>query len=553
MKRLLSGAALHAPVLFGITSPESLYAKTGFFGVSRRPPLLVALPPGPWGRSAAPLHDMSLRLNGRPRFALMVLALPLLLAACAHQRPVGGSTGLELPAHWGGSVSAATMPATDLAAWWLRFGDAELSRQVEIALQASPSVQSALAALRQSRALADVAAAGLLPSLDGSAGAQRTHTRAQGGANAFNLGLAASWEPDLFGGARAGVSAAEADARAAQMSLANVQVALAAEVALAYIDLRSAQTRLAIAQSSLATQEDTLQIARWRSQAGLVSSLDVEQAITAAEQTRASVPQLQTTLAQARHRLAVLSGRAPGELGDLAGLAGLGSAPVPLPPDDLALAFPADTLRQRPDVRQSEARVEAAWARLAQADATRYPTLGLSGSLGLQALTLGTLTSSGSVVRSIVASLSAPLFDGGVIAGNIRAQEAALEQARADYRSSVLTALQDVEDALVALQGDRERSLSLATAAQAAANADVLARQQYQAGLVDFRTVLETQRSLLSAQDGAASVRASLAADHVSLYKALGGGWQPELADVPTGSVAETDTAQNPAAPPATR
>ncbi len=252
------------------------------------------------------------------------------------------------------------------------------------------------------------------------------------------------------------------------------------------------------------------------------------------------MPQLQTTLAQARHRLAVLSGRPPGALADL------GHAPVPLPPDDLALAFPADTLRQRPDLRQAEAQVQAAWARLAQADAKRYPALNLSGSLGLQALTLGSLTGGGSVVSAIAAGLSAPLFDGGAIAGNIRAQQAALEQARAEYRASVLTALQDVEDALVALQGDRARNLSLDAAARAAGRADELARQQYQAGLVDFRTVLETQRSLLAAQDSAASVRASLATDHVSLYKALGGGWQPEPAD---GAAPAADTAPTPPIP----
>lgn len=468
---------------------------------------------------------------GRPRFVLLTLALPLLLTACAHHRPVDDSAGVDVPERWGGNTPAAMQSATDLAVWWLRFGDAELSRQVELALEASPTMHSALAAVRQSRALADVATAGLLPSLTGSAGAGRTHTQAQGGANSFSLGLNASWEPDLWGGTRAGVAAAEADVRAAEMSLANAQVVLAAEVTLAYIDVRNAQARLTIARDSLASQEDTLQIARWRNQAGLVSALDVEQATSQLEQTRATVPQLQTTLAQARHRLAVLTGRTPGELN------GLDSAPVPLPPDHLALAIPAETLRQRPDVRQSEAQLQAAWARLVKADAARYPSLDLSAMLGLQSVTLGSLTDGASVMRSLAASLSAPLFDGGVIRGNIRAQEAAVEQARAEYRSSVLTALQDVEDALVALDGDRQRHVSLAAAARAAANADELARQQYQAGLVDFSTVLETQRSLLSAQDSATSVRASLATDHVSLYKALGGGWQP----VPAAS-SDSDT-----------
>lgn len=481
----------------------------------------------------------------------LAAAVAVLLAGCAHDPGLNAGADLAAigtPQGWNAGDTAQDSQATELAAWWQRFGDAELSAQVEQALRHSPSVQSALAALRQSRALVDVATAGLGPSLGGSAGAQRTHTQAQGGTNSFSLGLTASWEPDLSGATRARVRAAEADARAAEMGLANTQVLLAAEVALAYIDLRSAQARLAIARDNLAAQEDTLRIARWRHQAGLVSSLDVTQASAATEQTRASVPQLQTLLAQARHRLALLTGRVPGDLDRL------GTAPVPLPPDDLVLAFPADTLRQRPDVRQAEAQVQAAWARVAQADAARYPALQLGGSLGLQALTLGSLASGASVLRSIMASLSAPLFDGGAIAGTLRAQQAVLEQAHAGYRASVLTALQDVENALVALQGDRARDHSLRAAAQAAAEADALARQQYQAGLVDFNTVLQTQRTLLTAQDSAASVHASLAADHVSLYKALGGGWQPGPADPAAAPAAAAfpDTAPH-APPPAAR
>ncbi len=461
-----------------------------------------------------------------PRLAprALLLCLAAALAACASPAPVADAAPAALPTQWsaGGAEQApSTTAPTALAGWWQRFGDPELSALVEDALRHNPSVQAAVAALRQSRALADVAAAALVPGLSGSGSAQRNHSDAGGTGNSFGLGLDASWEPDLFGGTRAGVSAAQSDARAAQMSLANVQVSLAAEVALAYIDLRDQQARLLIAQDNLATQEDTLQITRWRQQAGLVSALDVEQAATAAEQTRAQLPLRQTAEAQARHRLAVLSGRAPGQLS-------FASAPVPLPPDDLVLAFPADTLRQRPDVRQAEAQVQAAWARVAQADAARYPTLRLSGTLGLQSLTLGSLLNGSSTVASLLAGLTQPIFDGGAIAGQLRAQQAALEQARASHHASVLTALQDVEDALVALQGDRARIGSLQAAAVAARNAELLARQQYQAGLIAFDTVLQSQRTLLSAQDAQAAVRASLANDHVQLYKALGGGWNAQ-------------------------
>ncbi|MET4577825.1 efflux transporter outer membrane subunit [Ottowia thiooxydans] len=460
------------------------------------------------------------------RSSLMLAAA--LLAGCAHQRPASlpAAEAVSVPAVWSQGDPSQFNQQTDLASWWLRFGDDRLSALIDESLRNSPTVASAVAALRQSRALVNVAAAGLSPTVSGSASAQHNRSHTQGSSNNFGLGLDASWEPDLFGGLQAGLDAAQADTRAAEMSLANVQVSLAAEVALAYIDLRNQQARVAIAQNNLLSQEDTLQIARWRNQAGLVSSLDVEQATATAEQTRAQVPLLRSAQQQASHRLAVLTGRAPGELVDL------GAAPVPLPSDDLVLAFPADTLRQRPDVRQTEAQVQAAWARVNVADAARYPSLRLSGSIGLQALTVGSLFNSASALGSLLAGLTQPIFDGGAIAGRLQAQQAALEQSRAAYVSSVLNALQDVENALSSLKSDRERIVSLNAAAAAANNANLLARQQYQAGLIDFNTALQSQRTLLSAQDAQASVIASLAADHVQLYKALGGGWSPAAPDL---------------------
>ena len=305
-----------------------------------------------------------------------------------------------------------------------------------------------------------------------------------------------------------------------------MQVSLAAEVAASLIELRGLQSRLDIAQRNLAAQSETLQITRWRVQAGLASSLDLEQAIAAQAQTQAQIPALQASLAQARNALSVLTGQAPGALDATLGAV----APVPQPPADIALSLPAETLRQRPDVRTAEHRISAALARVAAADAARYPSFRLGGSLGLSALTLGTLTDGASVVRSLLASVSVPLLDGGAAKAQVRAQEAALEQARAGYASTVLTALQDVEDALVAIQGDRERLAHLQTAAEAAVNAELLARQRYQSGLIDFRTVLDTQRTLLSAQDSVASAQASLSTGHVRLYTALGGGWAPDTA-----------------------
>lgn len=460
-----------------------------------------------------------------------VAGVCLLLAGCASVTTAPPApTQPALPTAWAGAPSDGRQTADRqaLLAWWRQFNDPQLTALVTQALDANTGVRSAQAALRQARALQDVAAAGLGPTLAAGGDARRSRAAGSTG-NRFGASLDASWEADLFGGQRSALAARTASADAVAADLGAVQVSLAAEVALAYIGLRNGQARLAIAQASLAMQQETLRITRWRQQAGLVDALATEQALAATEQTRATLPLLQTTVAQSRHALAVLTGRPPSALDaalDAAPDADLAAtAPMPQPSATGALAGPADTLRQRPDVRAAERRLAAAWATLAQADAALRPSLRLTGSLGLGALTLGGLTSGSAVAGALLAGIGLPVFDGGALRGQQRAQQAAVDQAQEAWRASVLAALREVEDALVALQGDRERLQRLQAAAQAASNAATLANQRFRSGLVDFQTVLDTQRSQLGTQDSLASARADLAADHVRLYKALGGGW----------------------------
>ena len=458
-------------------------------------------------------------------FRLPMAAALALLAGCASTAPPGAALPTPpVPTAWSATPDTRAVPAavaTPLAQWWQRFGDPQMTDLVAQALQAHTSVRSARAALQQARAQAQVQQAGLLPSVNASGSAQRSRSGGSTGNN-FQLGFDAAWEPDVFGRLNAGADASEADARAAQASLDQVQVSLAAEVALNYITLRGQQERLSIARRNLTSQRETLQMTDWRVQAGLTTSLVSEQARAAAEQTAAQIPQLQASLAQSRHALAVLTGRAPGALDTLLA----SPRAVPQAPDDLVLAIPAETLRQRPDIRQAEERIAAALARVALADAARYPSFRISGSLGLRALTLGALGDGASVVHSLLGGISVPLFDGGAARAQVRVQEAVLEQARVNYEATVLTALQDVEDALVALRGERERLVHLQAAADAAGNAALLAQNRYESGLIDFQAVLDTQRTLLSTQDSVATSIANAGADHVRLYKALGGGWQ---------------------------
>jgi outer membrane protein TolC len=251
------------------------------------------------------------------------------------------------------------------------------------------------------------------------------------------------------------------------------------------------------------------------------------------EQVRAAIPVLETGVEQAQHSLAVLTGQNPAALKGSLAIA----RAVPQAAGSLVLSLPAETLRQRPDVRAAERQVSAALARVSQAEAARYPSFQIAGSLGLRAMTLGALGGGGAAASALLASVSVPLFDAGALQAQVRVQQGALEQARQAYLAVVLGALKDVEDALVSLRGNRERVLRLTNASAAAGNAALLAQYRYSSGLIDFQAVLETQRTLLSTQESLAGTQADLGADHVRLYKALGGGWQPDSEDSAASTV----------------
>jgi outer membrane protein, multidrug efflux system len=455
---------------------------------------------------------------------LTASALLMMLSACAGlvaQRP-GEPPAVDVPAAW--TASRDGIEGTAAAReWWKAFDDAQLSALVERALRANTHVQTAIANLRQARALVTVQGATLKPQIDSSGSAQRGKSAGLPASNLFRAGFDASWEPDLFGANRSGLNAAQADALSSAASLGDVQVSIAAEVATGYLTWRGTGVRLNVARENLTLQEETLQIAQWRTQAGLGTSLEVEQARAAAEQTRAQIPLLEATLAQTANSIAVLTARAPGQLPELAQA---GAAPIA--PEGIALTIPAETLRQRPDVRRAEHDVRAAASRATQAEAQRYPSFALSGNIGLSALTLGALGASGSGVASLLAGVSMPIFNGGALKAQVDARDAALAATGSVYQGTVLGALKDVEDALVALKSAQERRSTLQRAAEAADNASLIARQRYGSGLIDFQTVLDTQRTQLSTQDSLASARTDVATAQVRLVKALGGGWSPE-------------------------
>jgi outer membrane protein, multidrug efflux system len=405
------------------------------------------------------------------------------------------------------AVGVVANGSPDLSRWWEQLSDATLTDLINRALKSNPDLSTAQARLRQSRADRNVAKAGLLPSL----GASAAVSAKQSGSSSYSPGFDASWEPDIYGATRKGIAAANADLEATDDDLRNTQVSLAAEVARNYIELRTLQARMNIAERSESIQSETLELTGFRSQAGLVSSVDVEQARTNLAQTRAQIPVLDSSISQAMHRISVLIGVEPGAL-----TAQLTKpAPVPTAPEQIGISIPAETLRQRPDIRA------------AQAATRRYPTFSLAGSLGTS-LVQGVLSGGTSVLASLAANTLATIFDGGRIREQIAAQNAVQEQAVSNYESKVLTALEEVENALVAFENNRARLDSLNQAANSANNAFELARNQYSAGLIDFQRVLDTQRTSLTVQDNIATTQGDRLTALVQLYKALGGGWTTE-------------------------
>lgn len=468
----------------------------------------------------------------------------VLLSGCTTVGPNYVAPAIPLSAGWQqaaryNDVFSSERPS-NLADWWQQLNDPILSDLINQALLASPDLKSAQAKLRESRARLGVAGAGLSPTVTGSGKASRSKSSEQSGIGTvrelYSAGFDASWEIDIFGGTRRTIEAATADYQATEASLRDVQVTLAAEVARNYANYRNTQSRLAIARSNLGSQSETLQITIWRVQAGLVSSLDVEQARTNREQTHAQIPLLETSLTEVEHRLAVLLGQQPGALKDTLSA----TTPVMIVPTRLAVGIPVDLLRQRPDVRAAERKLAAETARIGSAKAALYPSFRLSGSLGLEALTLHGLGLSGADTNSLLASLTAPIFDGGRLRQQLNIQTAIQEQALLSYQKTLLAALEAVENALVSLANSQERISALSIAAESARNATLLADNQYSAGLVDFQTVLSTQRSLLSVEDSLASARNDGIIALIGLYKALGGGW----------TTASTDTAATTAALP---
>ena len=444
-----------------------------------------------------------------------------------------------------GFVEASTLPSTtqptsgpaevvDLQHWWESFHDPVLNRLIADGIDSNLDVQLAEARVLEARAILQGNVATLFPTVDSSASYSRSQfsknafsnlrgTSVPGGrSDLYQAGFDAGWEVDLFGGTRRAIESAQANLQSQVEARRNAMITFLSELARNYMILRGLQQELAIVNSNVAGQKEFLELTRSKFQAGIATDLDVARQEAQVASTESAIPTIRTQIQQAIHRLGVLLGRNPEDLeAQLAPVGALPGGPPVVPP-----GLPSDLLRRRPDVQQAERQLAAATANIGVATADLFPKLSLTGSFGWQSQQLKSWFSSSSQMWSFGPNLAWRIFDAGQIRANINVQNARQHEALILYSQTVLQALSDVEDALVAYQKEQERRQTLQKSVEANQRSFALARQLNQAGVVDFLNVLTAEQNLFISQDQLSQSNQAVSTNLVALYKALGGGWE---------------------------
>jgi NodT family efflux transporter outer membrane factor (OMF) lipoprotein len=436
-------------------------------------------------------------------------------------------------------ASAPSLPQSVTSApeqaWWKNFNDAELNALIGRAVAANLDLKQADARVRQARATAGVSFAPLLPQSTLTTSANRDRGRFFTGVDAngspllrpvnyndFKFEFDASWELDLWGRVRNGYRATLEDLAAQEQDRRDVLVSLLAEIARNYTELRGTQLRLEIAKKDQADERDIVHLTEVLAKAGLSTERDVAQAKAALAALDATVPTLEASAAVSLHRLSVLTGQPPEALrAELEA-----AAPLPEAVQAITTGLPSQLLERRPDIRRAEAQVRAADLRIGVAKADYFPRFTLIASGGRDGQQLHDLAFGSTNIFGIGPSVSVPLFNAGSVRSNVELQRGKAAEAESRYRGLVLNALQETEDALSRLARERERLSQLEIEADEQRTALHLSQVQYKAGLVDFTTVLTSERDLHTVEDETAQSRVNVTTDMIALYKALGGGWE---------------------------
>ena len=431
-------------------------------------------------------------------------------------------------------ATAAEDPRTELKAeeirtWWRQFNDELLSSLVENAVSNNRTFLMAQQRLEQARWRYSGSWSDMMPQITGVGSASRAHVSENGsaGANAytrrdtFRTGFDATWEIDIFGGVRRGIEEADALMSKAHCDLADAWVSLSSEIGSQYVALRTVQERLKVARANLVLQTETYDILKSRMQSGIGDELAVNQAKYNVEQTRATIPNLLAKEEGHMNALAVLAGTMPGALHS--------QLQKPIDRDWLVepkklSEIPLNVMRTRPDVRAAEHALAAQVAHVGVAASLLFPKFYLNGSLGLESIQASKYLERGSVYGSIGPSVSWPIFQGGNLVANLKAEEAAMDEAALRYELAIQTAFSEVRSAYSTYTQEYHRYESLKGAVKAAKDAEAISQDLYKNGLSDFNNVLDAQRSLLALEEALTVSRGEITQNLISLYKALGGG-----------------------------
>jgi NodT family efflux transporter outer membrane factor (OMF) lipoprotein len=480
----------------------------------------------------------------RPRApvgALPLMAMTLALGGCA-VGPKFVEPATSLNADWSArDRSQFASRASADTAWWRAFNDPVLDSLIATAYQQNLSLQVAGIRIYEARAQLSIAVGRQYPQVQAAFGSATAVQLSKNAANSaladhnfwdYQLGFDATWEMDFWGKFRKGVKAEEATYLASIADYQDALVSLTAEVARTYAVIRTFEVLIDQAHQNVAVQEEGRRIAESRYRNGATSELDVAQAVTLLESTRATIPILEIGLAQAENALCTLLGQPTGTVQVMLS----GTSGIPSPPPQVEVSVPAEMLRRRPDIRSVELSAVAQCERIGVARADLYPSFTLFGSIGTQTSSGGGRLAGNSSFSDIFGPKSWfhsfglnflwPLFNYGRIKNNVRLQDARLQQLLVQYQNTVLQAAQEVEDGMVGYLKAQESAVSQQNAATGAQRAVDLAFIQYREGAVDFQRVLDAQRSLLQEQNTLAQTRSSVATNLIALYKALGGGWE---------------------------
>jgi outer membrane protein, multidrug efflux system len=484
------------------------------------------------------------------------LAALILVAFCAASCKVGPNfipPNEPVPAQYSGADKAAdqgvgSQVSTEAPSdnfWWQQFHDRDLDDLEARAAAGNLDLQAAYLRIVEARIQVQAARAQGVPSLNGSASYMREQLglagiiKSQGGLNGaspstqglitaleqpvniYQLGFDASWELDLFGKVRRSVEAADAQSSGAVEARNDILVSLQAEVAQTYFQLRSAQNLRQIALDLIAAQREVFALTQNRQQHGLADESDVEAAQAQLSSLQSQLPSYEQLIASSKHALGVLSGQPPESMD--AQLTAMGELP-PLP-TVVPVGIPSTLARRRPDIRSSEATLHAATAEVGVSVASLFPDISLAGTLGLRNTTTGYLFDWDSKFYSFGPSISVPIFHGGALVASVRLSRAQAAEAALNYRKTVLSALQEVEDGLTSLQEDALRTASLQDSAAADQRALEVDLSAYKHGLISYISVLSVQLQLVQARQQLAQAQLTQSTDLVKLYKSLGGGW----------------------------